>query len=655
MTKLNSSTRLKVKRDSFYLPDPEGGVYFRNNVSSFRMEGNTIYQWIEQLLPMFNGEHPLGEITEGLTAPYRNRVYEIGETLYKNGFVRDVSQDRAHNLNPKVLEKYASQIEFIESFVDSGACHFQEYRQARVLAIGSGSFMVSLAAALIESGLPKFHFILTDSVPADQLRINELVRYAHNADSEVEVEQVPLEKRDEVGDWKEALRPYDWILYVSQDGNVKELKDLNIVCKEQRKGFFPAICLNQVGLAGPLVHPDLEGCWESAWRRLHQSSLQLDRQPQSFSTTAGAILANVTVFEFFKKAAGIAGSNQSNQIYKLDLETLEGDWISYIAHPLVMNKSDLPRLVEDLDVRIKQEMSKKELSNNLLEYFSLLSSEETGIFHIWDERNLKQLPLSQCYVQAVNPLSEGPADLLPEVVCSGFTHEEAKREAGLTGIEMYVSQMLKGYSEQKDESDENIPGGLVGIGAGETIEEAVCRGLQAYLEKELINEKGDLRKPIFRVQLGEIEDPRCRFYLNSLTAINGAPTIGLENEILGFPVIWVKSKGRRYTSTGLNATLALRSSLQQALSNTQNQVHPAERLSESAVFLKEQEFKLEIPSCEEVTQLQLLQSSIQILYQNSKRLSVYDLAFEPFLKQELAGVYGVKVREEDPYGRPYSH
>lgn len=47
-----------------------------------------------------------------------------------------------------------------------------------------------------------------------------------------------------------------------------------------------------------------------------------------------------------------------------------------------------------------------------------------------------------------------------------------------------------------------------------------------------------------------------------------------------------------------------------------------------------------------MTQLELLQSSIQVLNQNSKRLFVYDLAFEPFLTQELAGVFGVQVREE---------
>ena len=112
-------------------------------------------------------------------------------------------------------------------------------------------------------------------------------------------------------------------------------------------------------------------------------------------------------------------------------------------------------------------------------------------------------------------------------------------------------------------------------------------------------------------------------------------------------MIWVRSQGRRYTSTGLNTTLALRSALQQALLDTQNEVNSTDRKAESAVFLKEKEGKLEIPSCEEITQLELLQSSIQILNQNSKRLFVYDLAFEPFLKQELAGVFGVQVREEE--------
>ncbi|MEH7334116.1 putative thiazole-containing bacteriocin maturation protein [Neobacillus drentensis] len=642
MAELNTNSRLKVKRDTFYLPDPQGGVYFRNNQSSFRLEGGTIYQWIEKLMPMFNGEQSLEHITEGLTPPYRNRVYEIGETLYKNGFVRDVSQDHPHQLKRNILEKYASQMEFIESFVDSGPYRFQQYRQAKVLAVGSGSVLVSLADALLESGLPKFHFMITDSVPTNEVRIHELVRNARNDDSEVMVEQIPYHA-DGRDFWQEAVKPYDWILYISQDGNEKELRELNRVCKEERKVFVPGICLNQVGLAGPVVHPESEGCFESAWRRIHQSSLQLDRQQPSFSGTAGAILAHVMVFEFFKKATDIADSNQSTKIYNLDLETLEGDWISFIPHPLVANYDVSPRLVEVLDVGLEQDESEKDPNHNLLEYFNLITSVETGIFHIWEERDLKQLPLSQCYVQAVNPVSEGPATLLPEVICTGLTHEEARREAGLTGIEMYVSQMIEEFTDRKN--NVNVHDRFMGVGAGETIPEAVCRGLQAYIDEELRQRKANDNSTIFQIPLGTIEDQQCRIYLNALTTLNGAPTIGLKEDILGFPVIGVRSNGRWYTRAGLNTALALRYSLQQALLDAQNDLNVNEREMESAVFLKEKKFKLDIPSYAEITQLELLQSSLQVLNRKNKQLFIYDLAFEPFLKQELAGVYGVQVRE----------
>ncbi|GAA3329375.1 hypothetical protein GCM10020331_077190 [Ectobacillus funiculus] len=95
--------------------------------------------------------------------------------LYKNGFARDVSKDIPHQLSRQVLERYASQIEFIENFAESGAYQFQVYRQAKVLIVGSGSFMVSLVAALLESGLPKLNVMITDTVPTNRLRLNDLV------------------------------------------------------------------------------------------------------------------------------------------------------------------------------------------------------------------------------------------------------------------------------------------------------------------------------------------------------------------------------------------------------------------------------------------------------------------------------------------------
>ncbi len=652
MTNLPPSTRLKVKRDTFFLPDPNGGVYFRNNVSSFRMKGSTIDQWIEKLMPMFNGEHTLEDLTDGLPDQYRGRVYEIAEILYQNGFVRDVSQDRPHQLTEQVLKKYASQIEFLDSFVDSGAYRFQTYRQAKVLAVGSGPFFVSLVSALLESGLPKFHVLIMDSVPTNRLRLVELVAHARKTDPEVAVEEVTLQKGG-MSSWREAVQPFDSILYVSQESNVEELRVLHAICRKEKKVLLPAICLQQMGMAGPLVHPDSEGCWESAWRRIHQSALCKDQGLHAFSSTAGAMLANVLVFELFKKVTGVTKSEQTNQFFLLDLETLEGNWHSFLPHPLVTGRVSA-EWVQDFDLLLERSSSRREPSG-LLPYFSQLTSAESGIFHIWEEGDLKQIPLAQCRVQAVDPLSEGPAELLPDIVCADLTHEEARREAGLAGIEAYVSRMvgllvttLSLHQEVEDSMVESQE--FVGVGVGETVAEGVCRGLQRCLAEELGKQQANLKPSVFRVQLGMVEDERCRFYLQALTTMQGAPMIGLGEEVRGFPVVWVGTSGRWYGSVGLNITMALRKALQQALMKAQNQATcpTTHALEVSSVLLEEKaSLSLVIPACEETTQSEVLQSSLQVLKRNRTRLLLFDLALEPFLKEELAGVFGVLLREEE--------
>ncbi|MFC0272981.1 putative thiazole-containing bacteriocin maturation protein [Metabacillus herbersteinensis] len=645
MTNLNPSMCLKVKRDTFFLPDPNSGVYFRNNLSSFHMKGSTIDQWVNKLIPMFNGEYTLGDLTNGLPGPYRDRVYEIAEVLYQNGFVRDVSQDRPHQLGDQILKKFASQIEFLENFGDSGAYRFQAYRQTKVLAIGSGSFFVSLVSSLIETGLPKFHVLITDSIPTNRLRLEELVVHARKTDPEVAVEEVNLRKEGE-SSWREIVQSFDSILYVSQEGDVEELRALHKICREEKKLFLPAIFLHQVGLAGPLVHPDSEGCWESAWRSIHQSVFDNDEQLHSFTSTAGAMLANVVVFELFKNVTRLTESEQINQFFLLDLDTLEGNWHSFMPHLLVTGRA-AAEWVQDFDLKLKQISSRGE-PRGLLMYFSQLTSKESGIFHLLEEEDLKQLPLAQCRVQVVDPLSEGPAELLPSFVCSELTHEKARKEAGLSGIEAYVSRMVDMLvttlpPQQKEEKSIVESEEYVGIGVGETIAEGVCRGLQKCLTVEMSKQLVDQKNVVSRVQLSDVEDERCRFYLQALTTMQGAPIIGLGNEVSGFPSIWVGTNNRWYGSVGLNTTRALQKALQQALMDGENQ-----GLIDSSVFLVEKVPKsLVIHTSEDISQSEVLQSAMQVLERNNKRLLVFELALEPLWKKELLSVYGMLLREEE--------
>lgn len=649
MTNLNPSMRLKVKRDTFFLPDLRG-VYFRNNVSSFRMEGEGIDQWIEKLIPIFNGEYRLGDLTNGLPDQHRNQVYEIAEVLVSNGFVRDVSQDAPHQLTEEVLQKYASQIEFLDHFGDSGAYRFQSYRQAKVLVVGSGPFLISAISALLESGLPKFDVLVSGSDPTDRQRMAELEAHARRTDSEVAIEEIILQMEGE-SYWREAIRPFDSILFVSREDDIEELRALHAACREEKKVFLSAVCLQQAGLAGPLVHPDLEGCWESAWRRIHQSAISKDPQLHAFSSTAGALLANVIVFELFKTMTGADDWEQNNRFYLLDLETLEGKWHWFMPHPLV-NGFSTPEWIPDFDLQLERRSNQSE--KGLIPYFSRLTSAESGIFHVWEEGDLKQLPLSQCRVQAIDPLAEGPAGLLPDRICTGLTHEEARREAGLAGIEAYVSRMA-GLLVSSLPSHQDVEGSrvetqeFIGIGAGETFAEGICRGLQRCLDKVLGKQQGGQVPFVSRVQLGAVEDKHCLFYLQALTTMEGEPMIALGEAVFGFPVVWVGTRYGWYGNAGLNVTMALRQALQQALLTAQNRPDglKSQALEVSFVHLEEQvPLRLEIPACDAISQPEALQSALQVLNRNGKRLLALDLAVEPFMKEEIAGVFGVVLREE---------
>lgn len=645
MAHVNPTMRLKVRGDTYFLPDGNGGVYFRNHDGSFRMEGKTIDQWIEKLIPVLNGEYTLEDLTDGLPDAYKRQVYEIAEVLVQNGFVRDVSHDEAHQLSERILQKYASQIEFLDSLGGSGAYRFQMYRQANVVAVGSGPTFVALIASLLESGLQNIHTVITDSVPTNRQRVAELMAHARKTDPEVAVQEVSLQKQEGRSLWKESLEPFDWVLYVSQEAIPAELRELQTTCREEGKHFLPAICVEQVGMAGPLVHPDSEGCWESAWRRLHRSAICKDPELHTVSSTASAMLVNVMAFELLKSIAGVAEAYSDRKFYLLDLETLEGNWHSFLPHPKVTGLSAIELLpsIEWITKRADQREA-----NGLIPFFSRLTSEMTGIFHFWDAGDLQQLPLAQCHVQVADPLAEEQAELLPDIVCTGLTHGEARREAGLAGLEAYVSRLI-----EQAEVREKKPHECIGVGAGETFAEGVCRGLLKCLTRVHLQQQEGHSLSLVPAQFLTVEDERCRYELQALTTMQGEPAVATGEDVHGFPVIWVGTSDNWYAGVGLNRTMAFRNALQQAIRKTPDtKCFAKESFTVSAALVDEKKPDQEQPSflfpaCEQELQSDVLQSALQVLKQQRKQLLVFNLALEPFLKGELAGVFGVLVRGEE--------
>ncbi|MCL6626767.1 MAG: putative thiazole-containing bacteriocin maturation protein [Alicyclobacillus shizuokensis] len=642
MSALQPSMRMKVKADTFFVPDPDGdNVYFRNNEGSFRIEGRSIQLWMEKLLPMFNGQHTLQELTDGLPGPYRDRVYEIAELLYMNGYVRDVSTDLPHQLPHQVVTKYASQIEFLDSLGGNGAYRFQRYRGAKALVVGCGPFLLALIGALLESGLPRMHLSVTDSTPTNHQRIAELAQHFRQADPEVSV--VEVDPPQKMGAWRETVRPFDAVFYVSPSLDLTELLTLQSACRAEHCLFVPAVFAEQAGIAGPLVRPDSQVCWESAWRRLHRSTVCKDPELHPFSATAAALLANVVVFEWFKVVTEVDDPHAQASVFLLNLETLEGDWHSCLPHPLVSGLGS-PKRVERLDI-LEPPRESGDGEHGVLPYFAGLTSATTGVFHLWEEGSLPQFPLPQCRVQPVDPLSLGPARLLPDLVAAGLTHEEARREAGLLGIEAYVARL----AEQVVPPALANPDECIGVGTGVTAAEAVCRGLAKCLAAALPRRLAGGSPRAHAVQLGAVEDKHCRFYLQALAALGANPVIGLGQAVCGLPLVWVGENGRWYRSVGLNETLALRAALQQAL-RAQNSL---EGPTTSAVQLQSVHLAggpaslLAVPACTAASWPEVLRAACTVLERNHKRIDILDLTLEPFLSQPLVGVFGVLVRDEE--------
>ncbi|MCF8564236.1 bacteriocin maturation protein [Alicyclobacillus tolerans] len=677
MVELNPSMRLKVKADTFFVSDPSGHVYFRNNEGAFRMEGQSISLWIERLMPAFDGTHTLDELTAGLPEPHRNRVYQIAAVLLENGFIRDVSQDKECQLSAAILQRFASQVEFLDQFGGSGAHRFQNYRGTRVLAVGSGNLLEALVSALFESGLSKVSVCVPHGGEYNHTRFMELLTYASEADPLASLTVVSWPADTNL--LRTVIQPYQFILYVSEDGDSSVLPVLDKACQLDHKSLLLGLCVEQVGVVCPLIRPDFDGSWESARRRLHKAVTAKDPQMHSLSTTAGAMLTNILVFEMFKGATHVVSIDAVGHLFVLNLETLEGAWHSFWMHPLVdggtqSTAADGMEWTKDLFPNLTHEAAKPN-SSDILSCFGKLTSEVTGIFHAWSEGSLIQLPLPQCRVVVSDPLSQGPADLLPEIISPGLTHEEARREAGLRGIEAYVGHMVGSVT-----GSQLRHGDFVGVGAGETQVEALARGLKKSLTQEMSSYLTVPDLEIREIDRQSVQDEPCQYYLQCLNTLTGDVRLGL-GEVSGFPVAWARVNGKWSAKIGLDVTLACREVLQEAIIRIQNGQSIHDGLQPKVLqptvaggvntSLKPfghadasltPDYRLDgadvlqglpsvvpsaVPSIEMTSEwlASTVATAVLRLQQLGMRLWVFDLRVEPWLKGELVGVFGVVLRK----------
>ncbi|WJH32933.1 hypothetical protein N6H14_22165 [Paenibacillus sp. CC-CFT747] len=507
----------------------------------------------------------------------------------------------------------------------------------KVLACGKGGCLVSVVTSLLESGAARVEVLLRGEDGPTLDRIREIASEARRKDPDIRIETVTLQVPDEKG-LRQAVSTADMVLYLAEAEDREELHRVNRLCREENKVFLPGLCTPEAGIAGPVVRKG-SADWESVWRRLRPPHPVEKQKP---SAAAAAMLANLIVFEGLKTAAGILEEERKNTLYLLDPFTLEGGWHVILPHPLADQLGDIQQ--ESVEHVLAKEPAEADRGRTL-GFLGSLASPHTGILHMWDERDARQLPLAQCFVQAADPLEAGAEALLPLRLCCAFTHEEARMEAGLTGVEDYAARLAG-----KLGADRTGPG-FLGVGAGETAAEAVLRALRKCLEKEWLARREKMRQDVHLLEEDDVRDEECLYAFKALSAYERGPVMAIGQPLWGFPVAWVEAKGVWYGALDYEPVSALRRALRRALQNsgTREEAEAVRErgLTPAAVRRADRppQHRGVLPGPGRLPAPDILREALQKLQNNGIQAVLWDLAVEPFWRDALAGLYGVQLKE----------
>lgn len=445
----------KLKSDTFFIPI-ENGVYLRNNEHAFVIKGRTLATWMERLAPLLDGNHELEQLCRGLSPEKRKTCLTLIQALAEHGYIRDTSDDYSHTLTAQVQETYASAITFLEYHRSSAPYHFQQFRDMRVLAIGSGDGLIALAHALLETGNRRIHLLDTGEEETDRERLTTLLSLLQNEqDAELTLTSASHTAWENDATLSETLASFEMVLFFSStraSDPPAQINRLAKLCYSLHIAFIPAMFTAKQAMIGPAQRPDEQGCWQCYWRRFraaHGLSIQCEDEallhfesatnPPLSRYTANALVANMLALEFFKQGTGISVDTLHQRVMLLELERFTSATHRVYPHPLC--SICLPPAPDPSLAIERLRHLHDEDQQDFLKLTEQLSDGECGIFTHIEEWNFYQLPLLRCQITVAAP-TEGR---LPVVSGPGLDYQQARR----LGVERALIYYLERLEDRR--------------------------------------------------------------------------------------------------------------------------------------------------------------------------------------------------------------
>ncbi|MGW3134887.1 hypothetical protein [Streptomyces sp. NPDC001139] len=456
-----SQMRPQLIRDAYFVPLEDDGVYLRSSHRVVTIEHAPIYPLLERLAPYLNGKYTVADLTAKLPARKASLVASLIRELHEQHVVRDLSQDLPHTLDELEIQAYEAELAYVETYTGSAEHHFQRYREAAVVLVGSGRLVEAAAQASLESGVRRVHLLITDDTPTDldQLRDHQRSALARDAHQELTWGLAPGQGTDASG-WADLLRGYDVVLHLSERPMFARSRMLDAAAERTRALTQHAVVLPVEAWIGPLRTPaEPGGNWEAAWRRLRPTNdVALPDAFADHPELAGdlftgalpAIVANHAVFRLFTHLTGTGEHDWASRLLRVDLETLVTSHHRYHPHPLA-----LPAGPETREEFLARAAALAKGAEQAVEALSVAAVEHidarTGLFATIGEEDATQLPLRVSRVSLPHPLDHTPS----AVYGVAIEFDEARYRAVRRAVELYGTAM---YDHRRTNLDGTVWG-----------------------------------------------------------------------------------------------------------------------------------------------------------------------------------------------------
>ncbi|QBD82985.1 hypothetical protein EPA93_46300 [Ktedonosporobacter rubrisoli] len=446
--------RPKLKQDSVFL-QVQGGAFLRSDTTAFLLKGKSIYRWLSALIPYMTGEHTLEEICAGLGPGQHEMVTQLVETLLQRGVIKNYVPEASDRLGETETNYFKSQIEFLDHFVDRPLERFKAFRESRLLLVGSGETLLSLAISLLRNGLQEIMLASSDE-PIASIRsiLEKEIKLLRQHDVEATLTLIDLQTLHA------GISPdhFDLVAYCSDKGTLQEILAWQQRCLLVGLAFLPAVVFGEWASIGPLVEATGKPCWLCAQMRLaaNEEELQssarwrelalgrsINRNTGNCCVPQARRIGNGLAFELFKLLTGVLPAETKERILLQDLETLESYSAPLVFHPLCPSCSHM-----DVDIAIQQMQEiiagkhDKEFASDeeMLLQADPLVNKRTGLFKEFIDDKLIQLPLKMSHLRAGPPT----CPLAGNIAVTTFSTEtllEARSYALLEASTRYVQSL----------------------------------------------------------------------------------------------------------------------------------------------------------------------------------------------------------------------